>query len=77
MVFALHMSEIAEIGGAYVFFHKAPQMLSQLVTQRIQLYVEAGAALEGNLRLFSFTSRVFHVLVLYGSVPFRVHLMSE
>ena len=81
MGFAVHMSDIAEIGGTNVFFlHSAPQIYSLVVIRRIWLQSGTSAVLEGNLMQFSFTSRVFfftNVLVPYGSVLSKTYLLSE
>ena len=80
MGFAVHMSDIAEIGGTNVFFlHSAPQIYSPVVIRRIWLQSGTSAVLEGNLMQFSFTSRVFftNVLVQYGSVLSKTYLLSE
>ena len=80
MGFAVHMSDIAEIGGTNVFLHSAPQIYSPVVIRRIWLQSGTSAVLEGNLMQFSFTSRVFfftNVLVPYGSVLSKTYLLSE
>ena len=66
VVFALHSSEVAEIGGMYTFLHQAPRIMSQIVTQRFRLYSEAWAGLERSLVLFSFTSCVFLPICWYS-----------
>ena len=81
MVFTLQVSEVAEIGGIYVFLQRAPQMLSQVVIQRIRLKSETWAVLEGNLRLFSFTNHVFYpragTVSVHGPMPSTAQLLRE
>ena len=54
--------------------------LSNAVTTRLQrawLNYETWAALEGNLRLFSYTNSAFiHMLVLYGPMPSMAYFLN-